>query len=321
MERLSDWALKNSSKFSLKVSRYSWVKEWLPGFFDYSVEIFVEDRKFRGRGIDRVEEVAFEKAVAEAIERCSVTLSDLSNLWATAAYPTLEGARERAYCELLGIDRVLCHHFCKVKMQNIPEEAISGFDWARLKKLYVTKGLSIDLYGLRPAQDAMSVCAISAGGRVPGFVAGFGTSKTIASAALTAVFECVRTAAVCFFSDYRPKNPISELKRRGEPMWHFWMAQEKESLDYLRENLIPKPGEKVHILPENISQNDAEFRELLNVGALFPGVPLKVVKAISDKLLEPQFGVVSATEPVLRRLETFSGRKIDILTSVPHFYG
>ena len=321
MERLSDWALKNTGKLSLKVSRYSWVKEWMPGFYDHSVEISIGDKKFRGRGIDQDEEVSFEKAVAEAIERCSVTLSDLSNLWATAAYPTLEGAQERAYYELLGIDRVLCHHFCKIKMENIPEEAISGFDWARLKKLYVTKGLSIDLYGLRPAQDAVSVCAISTGGRVPGFVAGFGTSKTIASAALTAVFECVRTAAVCFFSDYQPKEPISELKRRGEPMWHFWMAQEKESLDYLRKNLIPKPGDKGSIVPENISKHDAEFRELNNVGALFPGVPLKVVKAVSDKLLEPQFGVVSATEAVLGRLEVFSGHKVDILSSVPHFYG
>lgn len=321
MERLSDWALKSSERLSIKVSRYSWVKEWLPGFYDHSVEISVEGRKFRGRGIDQNEEVSFEKAVAEAIERCTVLLSDLGNPWATAAYPTLDGARVRAYYELLGIDRVLCHHFCKVRMTNMPEDSVSGFDWDRLTKLFIKKGLSIELYGLRPTQDAASVCAIASGGRVPGFVAGFGTSETIASAALTAVFECVRTAAVCFFTDYRPKEPISELKRRGEPMWHFWKAQEKESLDYLRTYLIPKQDKSAQIVPENISRLDAGFHELTNIETLFPGVPLKVVKAVCDKLLEPQFGPVSLTGPVLKRLEAFSGSKIGTLTDIPHFYG
>ena len=317
--------MSNAAKLNLRADKYKWVENWLPGFYDYGAIISVNGKEYSGRGIDKNEKVAFEKAAAEALERAAVEISHLDMPWSTAAYPTLPGAKEKAYYELLGIDRVLCHHFCKKKMREMSWEETGGFfpDKILLQNIK-SNDIGLELYELRSAKDARSVCAISSGGgkfKFKGFLAGFGTDKDIESAAAHAVIECIRTAVACLFTDYKPKEDLEVMKRHGEPRWHFWMAQRSENLKHLRENLIPSPGKNVALEPENISISDVSFSTITSLCELFPGIPLEFAQARSKKLLTPQFGEFSETAEVMSRLHTFNGGAVKVEAKIPHFYG
>ncbi|MEW5952129.1 MAG: hypothetical protein AB1637_09625 [Elusimicrobiota bacterium] len=322
---LVDWILNNSKRLSLNVEKYRWIDEWLPGYFDYAVEIIIQGIKYRGRGVDKIEKIAFEKACAESLERASTDLNNLcQNRWGTAAYINLPGARERAYWELLGIDKVLCHHFCKRKMKAIPIDILSEYvDILRLNRLLVKNNISFRFYELSPVIDAKIVCAIShkQDSEIKGFISGFGANKDIKKACLSALFESLRTLVVCFFDNYKLDKPMEQLRKEGQPLWHFCKAQEKESLDYLNTYLIPDKEETVLLIPENISIDDVKFKELSYIKGIFPDIPLFFVQAKSDKLLTPQFGDFLPDEKTMKRLEIFNGGPVQISTSVPHFYG
>jgi hypothetical protein len=323
---LTNWILKNASILSLKADKYIWVNEWIKGFFDYGITIVINGIKYVGRGIDRNEATAFEKASAEALERASVDFEGLTdNRWATAAYPTFYGACERAYWELLGIDRVFCHHFCRKKMQFTPLSILAKpFNINKLKKIISKDNISINLYELRPALDAKVYCAIAYDDkrkRIKGFISGFGVDKSREEAALHALIECARTAVVCLFTDYKPEEPIEELRKRGEPRWHFWQAQTEESLKYLSENLITNENEIIDLKPENISIKDINFTELKLLKRKFSDLPLFFVQANSDKLISPQFGEFMEDNKTIKRLEEFNNGSVIINKIIPHFYG
>lgn len=322
---MTDWLLANSKQLSLKADKYSWVDEWLPGFFDYGAIIKIDNKTFSGRGIDKNEETAFHKAAAEALERAAVSTAHLEMPWCTAAYPTVAGAEEKAYYELLGIDRVFCHHYCGRKMREIAWEEFTGFfPDAHLAKVIKKNGLDVRLYELRAATDARSVCAIATGGkasRIGGFVAGFGTDKSVKLAVQHALIECLRTAVVCLFTDYKPEEPLEALKRRGEPRWHFWQAQTPESLSHLRKNLLPVPGEMKGMEPEDISMADINFSKILSLNTLFPDIPLVFTQARSKKLIIPQFGDFPLSPEIVERLSAFNGEPVNVNLDVPHFYG
>lgn len=323
--QLTGWLLANSKQLNLKADKYSWVDEWLPGFFDYGAIIKIDNKTFFGRGIDKNEETAFQKAAAEALERAAVDMARLEMPWSTAAYPTVPGAEERAYYELLGIDRIFCHHYSGRKMREIAWDEFAGFfPDVHLAQVLKRNNLDVRLYELRAATDARSVCAIATGGkasRIGGFVAGFGTDRTVKLAVQHALIECLRTAVVCLFTDYKPEEPLEELKRRGEPRWHFWQAQTPESLRYLRKNLLPVPGEKMFMDPENISMADISFSKVLSLNTLFSDIPLVFTQARSKKLIIPQFGNFSLSPEIMERLSTFNGGPVNVKLDVPHFYG
>lgn len=321
---LTRWALGNAEKLSVHAEKYSWIGDWLPGFFDYGVIVTFVGRQFSGRGIDKTEETAFEKAVAEALERAAVAAALPGVYCGTAAYPDKPGAKLRAYRELLGIDRVFCHHYTGAKMRRMAWSESAGYfpDGALLRKIGQT-GMEFSLYELRPALDARVVCAIAYGGQLKfgGFLSGFGVDADLSSAAAHAVIECLRTVAACLLTDYSPAESLEALKRKGEPRWHFWMAQRPESLDDLRGRLLPATGEDIRLEPEEISAGDITFSMVESLRPDYPDIPLEIACASSDKLIKPQFGDIVASPALIKRLESFAGKSVEINGIAQHFYG
>jgi len=109
--QLTDWVIANAKRLELAVTRVGWVEKWLPGYHDYQVKISLRKNIYAGRGIDRQEQIAFEKSVSEALERAATR--GLEYPWTTAAYENYDGAKLRAYQELLGMDRV-CKSFASL---------------------------------------------------------------------------------------------------------------------------------------------------------------------------------------------------------------
>lgn len=322
--QLVDWALANSSKISLKVTKLDWISDWLPGHFDYQIAITCNAVIYRGRGIDPEEPVAFAKAVAEAFERFAMT--GYENPWATAAYIDYDGAATRAYYELVGIDRALCHHYCKERFSPLDLSVLPGyFDLKQIKKALKKNGLEARLYELRPVMDART-CTMMAwhkdtGHKVQGFVNGYGCAQSIAKAAASAAYECLRTAAAVYLGGAKPERPLGELNQPGSAWYHFWATQTKECMDYFSNNLQPPPHPAVPQPPENLSIKDVTIQRISTLSREFPDIPLFIAQAKSDKFIKPQFGPFRPDGATLNRLKEFCGHAVEPDLQVPHFYG
>lgn len=322
--RLVDWALSNSSRLSLKVTKLGWISDWLPGHYDYQVAITCKAAVYRGRGIDTEEPVAFAKAVAEAFERFA--MAGFENPWATAAYIDYDGAAARAYYELVGIDRALCHHFCKERFGQLELAALpEQFNLKRLKIVMEKNNLETQLFELRPVTDA-KICTMMTWHKDPrhnvqGFVNGYGCAQTIEKAAVSAAYECLRTAAAVYLGGAKPDRPLKELKQPGSAWYHFWASQTKECLDYFTDYLLPAKNYILPLAPERLSRKDVVIEQVSTLSRDFPDIPLVIAQAKSNRFIKPQFGASRLDVAAVKRLTEFCGHPVESVVTVPHFYG
>jgi len=323
--RLIDWILKYSDLLQFKVIQLKWISDWMPGYFDYKVSIFARGKTHNGRGIDKNEAIAFSKASAEALERCAT--NGLDSPWNTSAYIDYVGARQRAYHELVGIDRTLCHHFCKKPFKQIDLKVLEyHFNLRVLKKMLDKNDLEIGLYELCPVSDA-KICTMMAWHKNPnykirGFVNGFGCGADIKSAVVNATFECLRTMTAVFLGHAHSNIPLEKLEYPGSSSWHFWLTHNSlEAMNYFKRYLKPQKNLAVDFLPENLSIQDATFQRITTLDRIFPDLPLSIVQARSDKFIHPQFGPTVLDAHTLKRLEQFNNAPVEVDHNIPHFYG
>lgn len=181
---LIDWALKNADKLHLKVTRLTGIGEWLPAHFDYHVAMTVDGAGVFGRGTDADEPRAFLKAVSEAVERAAC--QGLEYPWATATHSDRQQASLRAYRELLGMDRALCHHFTGTRVRPLELAALNYGGMADSLSTTCRKyGVILRLCELRPAADTRVVAAYAwrpGPGNPPGVLSGYGCAETVSEA-------------------------------------------------------------------------------------------------------------------------------------------
>jgi len=320
-----DWVLQNSRGLGLTVQKVTWIDEWLPGYFDYHVEVSVGGHIHKGRGTDSSEQLAFVKAAAEALERAACY--SLDNPWGTAAHSDPKEAERRAYAELLGMDRALCHHYCKTKGAPVAlEELKSVLPVNTLVKQLARHGLTMSLCELRPAKDARVFSAYGWALKefpgFPGVISGFGTSDIWQDAARQAVLECLRKFLALFIGGVAKPAPLEVLKQQKSPWWHIWtMAESAASKSYLLKNLLADSGIHEAQRPEDISIDCASFSRIDSLDKVLPGLPLLFMQARSPRLLHPQFGETIIDPETKKRLIAFNAGLINVDLSVPHFYG
>ncbi len=327
LQRLTDWVLPKLAPLNITVGSVKWIEEWFPGYFDYRLTMPFNGEVCVGRGIASIKESAFEKAATELFERASVKFPEFKMCpWATAGFPDFDGAAKRAYFELLGIDRVLSHHFCKKRFVEIPIDVIK--EKVRIhvlqKNLFKNK-IEFALYELAPAKDARVVTAIAWGSKAPhpfpGFIAGFGCGEELSEISLHATLECLRTAVAVFVDGVSSNESLDVLKTARNPWWHIWMSLSQESEEYFKKHLLPVFGLSGFLSGDDVSIRDVEFIEINTLKKVFHDIPLVFVQAKSDNLLRPQFGEFLLDAAVLKRLNRFAGHPVTVDTTVPHFYG
>ena len=212
-QELIDWALANAEKLSLKVTRLTGINEWLPGHFDYHISMSVAGVEVFGRGTDTEEPRAFLKAVAEAVERAAC--QDLEYPWATSTHTEQQQAALRAYRELLGMDRALCHHFTGTKVRTLSlailnDRVLADFLDGAGKK----HGVKICLCEMRPSVDsyvAVAYAWMSGSDNPPGVLSGYGCAGTLPDASRQAIVECVRKIGPIFIERNKPKEEMASL--------------------------------------------------------------------------------------------------------------
>lgn len=66
---ITDWCLANQDILKSQIQSLNWTRDWLADYFDFEVILQVGISTVTGRGTDKNQRLALEKAFAEAIER------------------------------------------------------------------------------------------------------------------------------------------------------------------------------------------------------------------------------------------------------------
>lgn len=325
-QKLTDWMLANAGKLSLRVTRLTGIEEWLPGYFDYHIRFSVSGKEAAGRGTDADEARAFLKAASEAVERFAC--QGLEYPWASATHSDRKQAGFRAYRELLGMDRAMCHHLTGKKVRLLELSVLNnpGVE-SFLRNACEKHGIKIQLCEMRPSTDSVIAAAYAwnlAGRGLPGVLSGHGVGDSLPEACHQALIECLRKVGPIFINKRKPGEGLPELKKSRSPWWHIWkMSMDPAGLAYLKNELFSEDAQCNGFAREGISAADVSLTEITGFKKIFPDVPCTVMQAYSDKLLRPQFGEAILDRAALARLSAFCSpeRYERLEIEIPHMYG
>lgn len=320
-ERIMEWAIRCQKELKLDVTQATWTEDWLPGYHDYQAIIEIGGHRFTGRGLDGDWQIAFEKAVAEAVERASVFHSEPGLHAGVAAFTDLEGAKWKAYLELLEADRAISHHHTFTPFSSLPLTILGQTTAMELSARLSSRHLTLTVHEMRATLDARCAVAFIRKAGLPalGFVCGFGADQKIEKAVEHAVLECLREGVTTLVGKERPKKELEVLKSEMDPSWHFWNAQSEDASDRL--GSILRGDQSSALEAEPISFLDTKSTELSVIKQYFPDMPIWVAKVDSPALLAPQFGNYALSDHNSNRFRQFSPMAILEFDPTPHFYG
>lgn len=149
-----DWILKNKKGLKLQVIHLTGLSEILVGFFDYAIEIFIEGKKYTGRGTDRNEEIAFLKAFSEAFERYFVEDLKLENTSGLSVHSDQFECVNNAKLELIERDVFLCHFLLNGKLNELISD-----ETRKIQSDLIRKKIEIKFYSLLSEQSLHCVVA------------------------------------------------------------------------------------------------------------------------------------------------------------------
>ena len=121
-QKIIDWSIKYSEQLHLKAEYYTSIKKFMPDHFDIGVSIVVNDKKYAGRGTDKIEEIAYLKALSESIERSLLPIFNIENSNGLAVHHSLDQAKLNARNELIERDAFFCRYLLKSGMKKIQFE-------------------------------------------------------------------------------------------------------------------------------------------------------------------------------------------------------
>ncbi|MGC8728451.1 MAG: hypothetical protein ACP5SD_04205, partial [Elusimicrobiales bacterium] len=287
LSRVNSWVLPKISSLGIKVYKLKWIKEFIEGYHDYRLTMTFNSKICVGRGIDLKEELAFEKAATELFERASVAFPEFyENPWATAAYPDEEGAKIRAYRELLCVDRGICHHYTGKGFKKLDLDIISEkINLKKLKNKLFKNNIYPYLYEMMPSSDNFAVCFICSLGEIEnskGLIFGFGADKDLIEASFHAFLESLRNAVAVFVSKEKPSVSLEEFKKNRNPEWHIWEYQKEDNIKKFVNNIIL--NETKNFEKEEVTLKDIKFKEIKSLKNIYPDIPIKIWQAESEKL-------------------------------------
>ena len=155
-----DWLLNNKQQLKLKGTKLTWVDEWLPGYFDYGIEVEIDGEKYEGRGTDLNEELAFIKGAVEAFEK-AVFKNNKLKIGGFSGHKNQELADIKAKLELIERDSFMCHYLTKTPFKQIreDEEKIEDIPIMNIKTKLKGLGINLNIYQMNTAIKGIYACA------------------------------------------------------------------------------------------------------------------------------------------------------------------
>ncbi|MBT4762891.1 MAG: hypothetical protein HOO06_14450 [Bdellovibrionaceae bacterium] len=323
-KKLNRWLLDHHKELGLKATQVTWVKEWLPGFYDFQVSLSINNKTHIGRGLAENMDLAFTKAGAEAIERAICVENSIGSC-GVAVHTYLEKAQLNAKNELIERDRFFCHYLTKTPFQKI------NIELAKINLEYIlaklnSYGVDLQFFKMTSLNKTKSVVCISKG-ISSGLVLGLGASENIDIAAKKAFTECLT-------------NTVAAINQLIEPLSldDFYSKQIVEPDDHRRlysstSKLIEQNSwiYKDKNNRDNIKKQNPEFAEessfkyeILNSNhKILKNSPLTAIRCKNPHFQKSFYGEFDKKYINLNRLQVFSNNPIELndLNLLPHPLG
>lgn len=335
---LSAWALQKCEDLDLQATRLTWVDEWCPSLVDFIVTIKVDGEIFEGRGMAETEDLAFTKAVAEALERAIMRHANVYSSNGLAVHTTIEEATAGAKRELVERDAFFCHWLTRtpftglidplidIKLGNID---IGGRPLADIVERIARLGVDLKIAEMAAVRPYNAFICVSRGSRAPrpfGVHIGMGCDLDPASAIRHAVVEWLRTTVAWCSPGYKGRPAITKAEFDAAPikgpLHHELLGLSLESLGKLDHLLATEP-----LAPESNQTIDIDSAgvtiTVLKKPNLIADAPIESVQASSSMLQDAFFGYPTIDRVNLARLRQFSGLdlKFEELMHEPHPLG
>lgn len=320
--RLMHWALAHSEKLDLRAYRYDWPSRFgLGEHTDLSVRIVIENREFSGRGTDLDENIAFEKATAEALERAICFSNELKTTNGVATHVSHSICQLNACFEIIERDWLLCHLLTGTPFPPIEEFPLFLKNQDVVLHHFGEFGIELRAFGQR-SEEGVFIALVTALGRhcqtAPfGAMVGLGCRNNHDEAVKAAFFECTRKLSAFLDGTDRPDSiglsEFGSLSKWGTAD-HFKLALDL-SYSSKFEELLPtsRITENTAHDPFPLLLSQTNVRELRMKGSAEPFLteaPLFCYQAISDSAQSLFFGPPTESKVSLERLSGFSGRPI-----------
>ncbi len=305
-EKLGRWLIDNSDAINLQVQRSSWVRDWMPGFFDVGVQIEVANRVFEGRGFAENEDLAFLKAGAEAIERVICSENEMKSN-GVAVHTNENAAKLAAKLELIERDLILAHHFCGARPLKTLDLDSRKVDFKRIRSQLRDQEIAIELYELNaPVGVRVVHCVATDSKNQSRFGSIMGSSCTIdlESCCIKALSEClINVVAWLRGGDTQALTPAEfNSKSSHEPADHsalYLHPESKTFLDYLYKR-------NTSLYPQTVVNLDKiELAELKPIESILTSAPLFCYKAFSNQFQSIFYGPTQLSKLNLPRLLEF----------------
>ncbi len=326
---LVDWAIANAELLDLRVTRLTWVDKWLPGIWDFFVEITLNGKILNGRGLAETEEEAFAKAVAETLERSVIPVGENSSGF--AAHLTPELAKSAAVRELIERDAFFCHWLTQtpfLSQRKLTELSINiGLTTTQdIAKNAQNLGIDLVLATMHSSPPFQSVvcCAFGSNANKPfGVTLGLGCDLDFNIAVKQATLEALRTAIAWITGQYSGGPPLSlnEFKSLESitPLDHERLGLSLDLEDRIRKLLSEKNS-----LPAPLPKSNSQIDTLqYSLAPPIADAPVVIAKADSKSLQKAFFGLTTPNKINLARLAGFKGKSLTIenICIEPHPFG
>ena len=313
-KKIIKWSLDNHSKLSLKVEYYSAINKIIPNKFDIGLYIKIQGSQYYGRGTDTVEEIAYCKALSEAIERSSLKVYNIQNTNGLAVHPDLVSAKLIGRNELLERDAFFCHYLMGVGFQKIIfKNSITEY--------FENLGIIINFYKMCSYQYGLGVLCSAHGGnfKLPfGNVTGsaFGQEQYL-------ICEKSLEEVARVLCDFSVKEKICSMDiNKFNSLKKFSFGNHGDlalDLDYSREfeKLL---SNKPYVIKSEISMDTFEY--VILDTKLYPveDLPLNIVKVRSAHLQDIYVGKTDLKKINYERLIAIYGQDMvrNNINMVPH---
>lgn len=136
------WAIANAKNLGLAITQLNWPSHIASlEIHSFSCEISVRNRKSKGFGKGKTQELAIKKAIIETIERYLLNEFNFKTSNGIAGHTDYSLTQKNAIDELIERDLFLCHFFTKTPFKRIPEihyiekyqKLITWSEWSKIK--------------------------------------------------------------------------------------------------------------------------------------------------------------------------------------------
>ncbi|MBC7428170.1 MAG: hypothetical protein H7336_06135 [Bacteriovorax sp.] len=314
-KKIINWSLENADLLSLKVEYYTGLRKIFPHIFDIGIFIEVEGKVSHGRGTDDFEEVAYAKALSEALERASINYFNIKNTNGLAVHFDIDSAKKNGREELLERDAFLCHFLLgKGFIERNPFN--NKFNFEHLSN----QNISIKFFEMCRYQDGVGILCIANGesfkrpfGNI--FGSAFGDNEEI-------VFKKAYIEVLRLVMHIKDKEIVSiNLAKFKELEKYNFSDHGKLSLDLEYSKKINSfINENVLDMTKEVQSEDFQY-EILDLSLIpLPNLPLHIVWTRNFKLQNLFTGKSEETKINMKRLSQVSNCVIEFknINSFPH---